>query len=96
MPVSEGQDPYVRETLANMKLTVKKDGRFVLREDGFEKAGTWSPTADGLTLKVRETLGRRLDPADPMAGERTLQADGETLLLTGPGYGPVVLRRSKP
>ncbi len=96
LPALPGEDPYLRETLAKVVLSVRKDGTFQLREEGFQKEGTWAPSAAGLTLQIRSTLNRPLEPEAPMGGTRTLTLNGPGLRLERPGHEPVDLSRSKP
>lgn len=96
VPRIQGQDPYLRETLATVTLSVRKDGTFTLREEGFEKNGQWSAGRDGLTLTIRRILDRPLSPDDPMGGARTLRKDGSGVSLHSTGYEPVALSPAKP
>lgn len=96
VPVDQGQDQYMRETLATVKLSVRKDGTFTLREEGFEKNGQWSSGRDGLTLTIRRILDRPLSSDDPMGGERTLRRNGSGISLHSNGYEPVALSPAKP
>jgi uncharacterized lipoprotein NlpE involved in copper resistance len=96
--VEAGKDPTVAGTLATVKLTMNRDGSFVLTEEGFDKSGRAVADRAEWVLKIDRILDRPVaslgSGAEAMAGERqvTPQPDG-TLLFSRPGYPGVTLRR---
>ncbi len=91
-----GANPYVTKTLARIRLEIRPDGTFWMRDGGIDVEGDVSGGSKQRELQVLRVLGREAD--EKIRYRLRRREDGSMLIeKVGSDQAPVVLRkRSQP
>ncbi|MBS1721755.1 MAG: hypothetical protein JSS66_01980 [Armatimonadetes bacterium] len=98
LAVPPGEDPYVGESLAVVKLSILNDGHVKLTEESIGKQGSMAISGNTATITVETALDRPIGnlgkEGEALGGQRnlTLNKDG-TITFARPGLEDVVLKR---